>query len=91
MGFEILSIGNAAKEIPASSPLEILHIGQRTRLQGKAGLFVVVGLDPEHQTADVIATAGITPVLNGIPFARMSPLGSARADDTGEQVLPFPS
>lgn len=86
MAFEILSIGHAASEsfLP-------LHIGQRTRLFGKPGMFVVVGLDPCDDTADVIAAAGITPVLRHVPLTQFRPLGISHADDSNERILPFPS
>lgn len=86
MGLEILSIGHAADEsfLP-------LHIGQRTRLLGKPGMFMVVGVDPQGRTADVIASAGITPVLRHVPLTQFRPLGISHADDANERILPFPS
>ena len=91
MGFEILSIGSVAKEIPSKGPIELLQIGQHTRLQGKSGLYVVVGVDEERQTADLISSAGISPVLNRIPLDRIRPLADVRLEDSNERVLPFPS
>lgn len=91
MSFEILSIGNVAKKIVPDGPLELLQIGQRTRVQGKSGLYVVVGVDAEHHTADLIASAGITPVLKRVPFAQMRPLAVAAIDEAAEGVLPFPT
>lgn len=92
MSFEILSIGTtAAKETVAQRPSDLLKIGQRTHLQGKSGLYVVVSVDLESQTADLIASAGISPVLNRVPFARMAPLLAAAPEEPSERVLPFPS
>lgn len=91
MGFEILSIGSVAREADGNGPLQILQIGQRTRLQGKSGLYVVVGVDLERQTADLIASTGISPVLNRIPLERVRPLAKATLEEPAERVLPFPS
>ena len=86
MGFEILSLGSSA----ANQPSSLLRLGQRTRLRGKAGVFVVVGLDEDSQTADLIASSGISPVLQGIPFDDMRPtLPPAAGFD--DRILPFPS
>jgi hypothetical protein len=87
MGFEILSIGNADSD---DSWLP-LRIGQRTRVVGEAGVFVVVGVDRDAQTADVIASAGITPVRQHIPFAQMHPPGASRCHEPDERILPFRS
>lgn len=87
MGFEILSLGKP-EDNDSWLPL---RIGQRTRLTGEPGLFVVVGVDCDAQTADVIASAGIAPVLQHIPFAQMRPPGAARPHETEERILPFRS
>lgn len=86
MGFEILSLCN-----PDNDPWLPLHIGQRTGLIGEPGLFVVVGLDRDAQTADIIASAGITPVRQHVPFAKIRPLGMSRAFNPDERILPFRS
>ena len=91
MGFEILSIGNVAKEPAVTETVELLKLGQRTRLSGKSGLYVVVAVDAEGQTADLIASAGISPVLKRVPFARLAPLLSKAPEEATERVLPFPS
>ena len=87
MGFEILSIGSP----DPSDSWPPLHIGQRTRLTGEPGIFVIVGVDRESQTADVIASAGISPVLQHIPFAQMRPPGVSRPHEADERILPFRS
>lgn len=87
MGFEILSIGN-----PDSDDSWLpFRIGQRTRMIGEPGIFVVVGVDRDAQTADVIASAGITPVRQHIPFAQMRPPGTSRPHEAEERILPFRS
>lgn len=91
MGFEILSIGSPAREIAKHMPCELLQIGQRTRLQGKSGLYVVVSIDPDRQTADLIASAGITPVLKRVPFQLMHPVTGAMLEGSDDRMLPLQS
>jgi len=58
---------------------------------GESGLFVIVGVHRDAQTVDVIASAGITPVLQHVPFAQMRPLGASRSAEAEERIVPFRS
>ncbi|MFP5235002.1 MAG: hypothetical protein ACLGSD_03800 [Acidobacteriota bacterium] len=87
MGFEILSIGNPDND----DSWPPLRIGQRTRVMGEPGIFVIVGVNRDSQTADLIASAGISPVLPHIPFAQMRPPGTSHYHEAEERILPFRS
>lgn len=91
MGFEILSIGSAAREITSNGPLDILQLGQRAHLQGRSGIYVIVGLDLNRRTADLIASAGITPVIRQIPFELIRPAVISAMEESRDRLLPFPS
>lgn len=70
MSFNILSLCNPEPGEPA------IEAGQSARVYGRLGLFFVVNVDPETQTADLISAHGISPVLRQVPFTSMQAIES---------------
>lgn len=80
MSFNILTLCNSEPDEPA------IEAGQSARVYGRLGLFFVVNVDRERQTADLISAHGISPVLRKVPFAPMRPIDSLLTQPSGSDL-----
>ena len=53
---------------------KIPRLGQFVRIEGKTGLFFVVGVDKERRVADAMDRTGIHPMEENVPFAQIHTL-----------------
>jgi hypothetical protein len=57
--------------------MKIPAVRERVRVQGRKGVFLVVGVDREREVVDVISTSSGGHVDEDIPFASLLPLDGA--------------
>jgi hypothetical protein len=65
----------------------VIEAGLAARIYGRPGLFFIVHVDYERQTADLISAHGISPVLRQVPFTAMRAIDSLILQSDGSDLL----
>jgi len=60
--------------------MRVPAVRERVSIEGRGGVFLVIGVDRERQVADLIPTTDDGRVEEDVPFAAITPVqGTARA------------
>jgi hypothetical protein len=82
VSFNILSLCNPEPDEP------VIVVGLSARVSGRQGLFFIVNVDYERETADLISAHGISPVLWQVPFSSMRAIETLLSQSDGSDLPP---